>query len=540
MRSVSDTCVPSAACVAGASGRRRVASLTGPRTLLAAAAVGLAIQSAPAEAAPTKCMMVKIAEWPLRLARSKLIVEGAINGQPVNVMLDTGATATLIPRPAAQRLGLSRQKASGYRMFGVGGETDVESALVDELRIGDAVAKSRRVMVAGEHEVGDGVAVILGEDFLHSVDVEFDLAHSAVRLFQPKDCDGTPLAYWAADGASEVPIERVGEVRPSIVLTVQINGQPVRALLDSGAGASVLDRPEAARLGITDASDSAGRASGLGQQPVDWRVGAVNSFVIGGEAIKDTTLHVADWSKGMRYSGGSLVPQKFEGSTTMLLGVDFLRAHRVLVAHSQQKLYFTYVGGPVFEGRDPASDRDDPDRAVADYDAAIRSDPRNAAAYFHRGNAWYAKKEYGRAIADYDLSIRIEPGRASALANRGMAKQHTGDLDGAIADWTRAIEIDPGLALAYNQLAWVLATAERPAVRDGRRAVESALKACDLTQWKNPRFIDTLAAAYARAGNFEEAVKWQRKAMEKPRSANDSEAAQRLRLYEESKPWPAD
>ena len=224
----------------------------------------------------------------------------------------------------------------------------------------------------------------------------------------------------------------------------------------------------------------------------------------------------------------------------MFLGVDFLRAHRVLVAHSQQRIYFTYGGGPVFRRSEPATSRTDPDTAVADSDATIRADPRNAAAYFRRGNAWHEKKDYNRAIADYDASIRIEPGRASVFANRGTAKRRSGDLDGAIADYARAIEIDPGMAPAYNQLAWLLATAERPAVRDGRRAVESALKACDLTQWKNPTFIDTLAAAYARTGNFEEAVKWQRKAMEKPRTANDGEAAQRLRLYEENKAWPAD
>ncbi len=376
------------------------------------------------------------------------------------------------------------------------------------------------------------------------------------------------------NGTSEVPIERVGEVRPSIVLTVQINGQPVRALLDSGAGSSVLDRPEATRLGVTDASDAAHKARGLGQQPVDWRFGLVSSFVIGGETIRDTTIAVADLSKGMRYSSGDLVTRKSEGSTGMFLGADFLRAHRVLVAHSQQKLYFTYIGGPVFQGRDPASDKGDPDRAIADYDAAIQSDPRNSAAYFRRGNAWYEKKEYDRAIADYDASIRIEPGRASVLANRGgakvakgdyvqgiadanraleidpklapalltrgIAKRRTGDLDGAIVDWSRAIEIDPGLASAYNQLAWVLATAERPGLRDGPRAVELAQKACQQTQWKNGTYVDTLAAAYARAGEFGEATKWQRKAMAISPTADDSAAAQRLRLYEEGKAWPAD
>ena len=546
--------------------------MTYPRALLlvASVAVAVAMPSSPA-AATTSCKLVKVAELPIRVVRNKLIVEGAINGQSVNIMLDTGASS-LIFRPAADRLGLIRQKIRGARAYGVGGESDIDSALVDELRLGDAKLKSRYMMVTGEHEIGDGIAVILGEDFFHVVDVEFDLAHNAVRLFQPKDCENASLAYWAASGASEVPIERVAETGPRIFLTVQVNGQPVRALLDSGAGASVLNRSDAARVGVV-AEGPGGTSDGIGPSPVDWSDGEVHSFAIGNETIRDTKIEVADLYKGVRGAGpGSLLSQGID-RPSMLLGADFLRSHRVLVSHSQRKLYFTYLGGPVFQRRELSTSKD-PDRAIADYDAAIQSDPQNAAAYFHRANAWYAKKEYERAIVDYDASIRLEPDRASVLANRGganvakgdyaqgmadadraleinpnlapalvtrgTAKRRTGNLEGAIADWMRAIELDPKLPTAYNQLAWMWATAERPALRDGRRAVESAQKACELTQWKNPTYIDTLAAAYARAGNFEDAVKWQRKAMENPRASNDDKAAQRLQSYEDGKPWPSD
>lgn len=104
----------------------------------------------------------------------------------------------------------------------------------------------------------------------------------------------------------------------------------------------------------------------------------------------------------------------------------------------------------------------------------------------------------------------------------------------------RVLSCAAKLAPAYNQLAWELATAERQAIRDGPRAVEMALKACELSEWKNPTYIDTLAAAYARAGHFEEAVKWQHKAMDNSQRANDDKASQRLRLYERGTPWPPD
>lgn len=74
-----------------------------------------------AVAAASNCKMVQIAELPVRLAHNKLIVDGAINGQKIGVMLDTGAMHTLIVRSAAVRLGLARQEARGYRVFGIGG-----------------------------------------------------------------------------------------------------------------------------------------------------------------------------------------------------------------------------------------------------------------------------------------------------------------------------------------------------------------------------------------------------------------------------------
>ena len=493
-----------------------------------------------AAATSSQCTLAKIAEIPVRVVRNKLVVDGAINGKSVGIMLDTGAQVSLITRPAADRLGLIRRKVLGARMFGVGGESDIDSALVDELKVGDATAKSRQMIVSGEHEIGDDVAVILGEDFFRVVDLEFDLAHKTVRLFQAKNCDGTSLAYWAPSGASEAAIERVSETNPSIVLPVEINGQPMRALFDSGAGASVLNRSDAARAGVAADGGRSGTTGGLGPSPVDWTVATVKSFTIGDETIRDTSIDVADLQKGAHYKGpGSMVPQNVD-RPPMLLGADFLRSHRVLVAHSQGKLYFTYLGGPVFQPRNATSAKSDPDRAIADYDAAIKSDPQNAAAYFQRANAWLAKKDYDRAIADYDASLRIDPGRASSFVNRGTAKQRSGDFDGAIVDWTRAVELDPKLAAGHNQLAWAWATAERPSARDGRRAVDSALKACELTQWKNPSYLDTLAAAYARAGNFEEAVKWERKALEGPDLSDAAKAAERLRLYEEGKPWPSD
>jgi len=134
--------------------------------------------------------------------------------------------------------------------------------------------------------------------------------------------------------------------------------------------------------------------------------------------------------------------------------------------------------------------------------------------------------------------IESNPGAAESYYERGNAYKERGKYDQAITDYMKAFEIKPGNPKAANSLAWLLATVKEKELRDGKRAVEFALKACELTEWKNPSYLDTLAAAYARDGDFEKAVKWQLKALESNDRAFDAAFYERLKLYKERKPWP--
>jgi lipoprotein NlpI len=91
----------------------------------------------------------------------------------------------------------------------------------------------------------------------------------------------------------------------------------------------------------------------------------------------------------------------------------------------------------------------DNDRAIADYNQAIRLDPKYAIAYNGRGNAYRAKGDNDRAIADYDQAIRLDPKFAFAYYNRGNAYSDKGDNDRAIADYSEAIKIYPKYTGAY-------------------------------------------------------------------------------------------
>ncbi|MBM3357143.1 MAG: tetratricopeptide repeat protein [Betaproteobacteria bacterium] len=178
------------------------------------------------------------------------------------------------------------------------------------------------------------------------------------------------------------------------------------------------------------------------------------------------------------------------------------------------------------------------DRALKDYSEAIRLEPGYAAAYANRGSIYHHLEQHERAIKDYNEAIRLDPNQASAYANRGLSYIRLGQHGRAAADLGEAIRLDPRDADSHDSLAWLLATSRATELRDGKRAVEFAARAVELTQFKEPAYLDTLAAAYARMGDFSSAIKWQLRALSDPQFAKNKEAQERLQLYRASRPFP--
>jgi tetratricopeptide (TPR) repeat protein len=185
-----------------------------------------------------------------------------------------------------------------------------------------------------------------------------------------------------------------------------------------------------------------------------------------------------------------------------------------------------------FEGRGNAwMGKKEHDKAITDYTEAIRLEPKNGYAYQLRGGAWSAKKDYEKAIADYNEVIRINPKYSRVYLNRGFALSRNKQYEKALADYKEVIRLDPKYSQGYNGVAWLLATAPDEKLRDGKQAVELAKKAIELEPKRAAWFGDTLAAAYAELGNFDEAVRLQERALEDPLLKDDAEAKQRLELY---------
>lgn len=182
----------------------------------------------------------------------------------------------------------------------------------------------------------------------------------------------------------------------------------------------------------------------------------------------------------------------------------------------------------------------DYDKAIADYGQAIRIYPLWANSYNNRGWTWHKKKQYDRAIADYNEAIRLDPSSALAIVNRGFAWQDKGEYYKALADYDRALKVDPKYGRAWVARAWLYATCPEKKFRDGKLAVASATRACQLSQWREAPKLAVLAAAYAEAGDFDKAVRWQQDAIARYLDPEDRKLGrERLELYKQKKPFRA-
>lgn len=308
----------------------------------------LALVALPASAA---CEMHNRAEIPVATDQGQLLTEGLIDDQSARVLIDTGAEMSMVWRPALERLGLRLVNAPGRQrksLYGVGGESEVGSTFVDEFRVAAIDVAHHRFAVAGDR--GQGLDFILAEDLLSKTSMEFDLRHHVVRTMELTGCTVSQLPYWATTYSVA---DLIASPRDALAIrtVVLVNGRSVRAQLDSGSSVSILSKSLADSLRVHSVSTNESLV-GIGRRSLQTWLADVQSFTVGDETIKNTQVRVAEMGKYQTTPRiGSRILTEVDGEPEMLLGLDFLRAHHVLVDNTLRKMVFTYEGGPVFEIR---------------------------------------------------------------------------------------------------------------------------------------------------------------------------------------------
>lgn len=229
----------------------------------------------------------------------------------------------------------------------------------------------------------------------------------------------------------------------------------------------------------------------------------------------------------------------------------------------------------------------DNDAAMRDYNTAARVNPNDSSAYMNRGNILADKGKLDQATAEYNHAIQLSPNDGNAYYNRATVDATKGDCSKAVADFSKAIKRHPdyptaysGRAMAYlrlhqpgkaaadlrqvdklatapnprpsdavyqaevaaalNEAAWARATYVDASVRDGKQAVFLARRACELVKDHRESYLDTLAAACAEAGEFDEAIRSEQEAINGFTGDKRKHAEARLALYREHKPYRTD
>jgi tetratricopeptide (TPR) repeat protein/predicted aspartyl protease len=445
----------------------------GARLAGCALALGLLVGVTPAAA---KCELQKYVELPVTIQNGGAVVDAKINGADAKLTVDTGAFFSVLYPSTITKFGLNTEPLPSYLrvMRAATGDADFKLTTVKQLTV-LGVALNKVQFLVSEHGLfeTDG---LLGQNLLSLMDTEFDLSDGAIRLLKPVGCGDAALAYWDT-GATDsrtygmMSIDPIAPPDQAIIGTVTINGVKVRAIFDTGATRSMLTLAAAQRADVrtTDPGVVAGGSVGaFGRGQVETWIAPFSLVDFGGEQIKNTRLRIAELH----------LPYDAD----MVIGADFFLSHRVYVAKSQNKLYFTYNGGPVFnlDLQSPAGPAAPAPTTTAAAVAAQSPEPTDAAGFSHRGAAFVARGEYALAIADFgraatlepnagrfydlgmaqwrshaptlalssfDQALKLKPDYAQALLVRGELRMSLKNYDGGKADFVAALALDPSLRL---------------------------------------------------------------------------------------------
>jgi len=177
------------------------------------------------------------------------------------------------------------------------------------------------------------------------------------------------------------------------------------------------------------------------------------------------------------------------------------------------------------------------DEAVVALETLRKLDPKDSLTLLQLAMLHGVQKQSGKAIEAYTAMLELAPDDVRALRGRGDAYLNVGRQSEAIADYEKALKLEPDDQGVLNNLAWVLATSPDAKLRDGRRAIELAEKACELSEYKLAHILSTLAAAYAETGDFDRAVEWSTKAVELGDENHGDALKKELESYKAKKPW---
>ena len=221
------------------------------RHALSSLAAVLAVLSiaAPALAGDEACHLSLVTKVDMSIdASGRVNVPMRVSGQTMNMLIDTGGVSSMLTEQAADAAGLHPEAvADNVRIVNFGGYVINRFVRAQGVEFGDHLRAPWKafLILPDKMHMGTDIQGILGPEILRAYDDEFDFANGKFSLFEPSHCDGN-LVYWTDADHAEIPFTMPHG--PHIIVDVELDGQKMQAILDTGASNSILDLESAESL----------------------------------------------------------------------------------------------------------------------------------------------------------------------------------------------------------------------------------------------------------------------------------------------------
>lgn len=298
------------------------------------------------------CRYAKLDELPITELSDAIAVPGTINGETALMQVATGRPFTFF---YSDRLAVHYFEDGHGNKLTIGGLSITNFGDMNMARWLEGKDKDRITRFPADG-LPRSVVGVVGEDFWSHLDLEIDLKNKKLTLYKGIGCsqDSKPLE---TDNYVFIPFTMARPLSwPRVIMTVEVNGHPLSAVFGTEYSDTRLTLESAKSIGIdieqakpivADVNSAAG-GDGL------WLV-QLASFSIGEEAIKPVRLRVGGRGPGLDSLGyPGTITVMHDATWDVALGLDFLRAHRVLISHSERRFYFTFTGGKIFD-REPVA-----------------------------------------------------------------------------------------------------------------------------------------------------------------------------------------
>jgi tetratricopeptide (TPR) repeat protein len=213
-----------------------------------------------------------------------------------------------------------------------------------------------------------------------------------------------------------------------------------------------------------------------------------------------------------------------------------LQARNSELADELTTLFEAWAAGLVQLAQEKAK-KGDFKKAVFQCTQSLIYTPNDPYPHVIRAQAYRLLAQYDRAITDLKRALKLDAGCIAAYGELALVHEAAGRYEDSIRNVKRLLKLDPQHADGLNHLAWIHATCPVARLRNGELALKLATRACKLSDCEHWAHLDTLAAAYAQQGDFERAVRWLAKAIERAPDEERGALKSRLQLYQNGKPF---